>query len=60
MERILDALERLPPGGELVALTPSYPAPLLSALAGGGYVCDAASMAGGWRVTIRRANAAAP
>lgn len=53
MQQILDALETLPSGERLVALTPHRPEPLLPTLARWGYAWHIESLpAGGARIVI--------
>jgi uncharacterized protein (DUF2249 family) len=59
MHRILEALEQLPPGGCLFALTPLYPAPLLSLLLADGYAFRVCPLARGYRLAICHAQDAA-
>lgn len=55
MQRILDALETLPPGACLEALTPHRPEPLLPTLAQWGYAWRIDALAGGGaRIVIHR------
>ena len=58
MERILTALESLPPGEGLVAITPLYPAPLLAILAADGFAYRLQSVDGGHRLLIVRLESA--
>ena len=54
MERILAAVETLATGDCLDALTPLYPAPLLSILHADGLETDVDPVDGGFRVRITR------
>lgn len=52
MERILEALATLPPGGCVEAITPFYPMPLLAILQADGFAFTVDAVEGGHRVRI--------
>lgn len=58
MERILAALESLPAGEGLVAITPLYPAPLLAILSADGFAYRANAVDAGHRLLIVRLESA--